>query len=50
MSPAFISHAVRIVLALIAVCVQTALPLYAVRNRLDAEVGNTKKIVYILKK
>ena len=48
MSPAFVSYAVRILLALIAVCAQTVLPLYAIRNRLDAEVGNTKKLFCFL--
>ena len=36
MNPAFLSYTIRILLVLIAVCVQAALPLYAVRNRLDA--------------
>ena len=48
MNPAFLSYTIRILLVLIAVCVQAALPLYAVRNRLDAEVGGIKKLFCFL--
>ena len=48
MNPAFLSYTVRILLVLIAVCVQAALPLYAVRNRLDAEINRTKQFFCFL--
>ena len=48
MNPAFLPYVVRILLVLIAVCVQCAIPLYAVRNRLDTEINGVKKLFCFL--